>query len=273
MTLPVNTIATSLPLYTETFFDNDHTDTHTAPVDHYIMNRRSLMKLYSVESNRKSKTLANLILLGIVSAVESYCREIVRRLIILDTRVQRGCAEKTVNLAAALHHKKELLPEAILEHISFASSDKVWKSIGALVGLKNDPPTLAPILEQFSKICQLRHCAVHRFGRLGSMNAISLGFEEHKSSLEKPLTLSFADIQACVAACDALVFYMNQHLYEQIPLKAEHWTLERHKDRRLFKKYYEIFHSTLEHPDPDQTVTAAFNEFWSVLTQARRSKV
>ena len=63
------------------------------------------------------------------------------------------------------------------------------------------PSDVDDILGHFSKVCQLRHCIVHRFGRLGSKNMIELGLTEHKNYLEKPLKLNFDQLNAIFLVC------------------------------------------------------------------------
>lgn len=62
-------------------------------------------------------------------------------------------------------------------------------------------------------VCQLRHCIVHRFGFLGSNNAITLGLATHKNYLEKPLVISFSHLNEMVQVCENTVKLINNFLF------------------------------------------------------------
>lgn len=61
--------------------------------------------------------LAQLIVLGVVGAVESYLRRLFRQIISIDQEAQNAVYERVIPYGAAVRLPIELLPEALFEGI------------------------------------------------------------------------------------------------------------------------------------------------------------
>lgn len=195
--------------------------------------------------------LLNLSVLGYVSAVESYFHEIIRKLVYYDNPSKKQCEDKSITYGAAISYKTEMLPEALLENISFASKEKIKESLKNFLKIslnQSEDPDLESILEDFSKVCQIRHCIVHRFGHLGSKNAIEFGLEQHEEFLGKPLKLNFQALQELFLICNNTVKILNNFLFRKVLIRTvedDHynWTWNFEADEEEFKKYFNIFSS------------------------------
>lgn len=242
---------------TEDKFFEEYEDSALSPIDLFIMNTRELNKLMGENYN---PALGNLILLGYASAAESYFRTLIRKLIIVDEYIQTIIAEKTVSYAAAYHHTKELLPEALMENYSFTSPKNINDTLKDLLGIKgNKPEYIENISKEFFKICELRHCCVHRFGKLGSKNATRLGLDNHYHYLEKPIKLEKEDVNDLANIVTSFVKTLNNYIYQTIMDRTasnknkekqgekyykKEWSWNYNKDRKRFEKYYYIFCTT-----------------------------
>ena len=140
-----------------------------------------------------------------------------------------------------------MLPEALLEEISFTNGLNIKETMNHFLGVKfeNSEP-LNTVFKEFTKICQLRHCVVHRFGFLGSYNAIELGLSEHKLFLEKPIQIDFDHLNEIVQICENLVKVINNYLYCEIlqrtfQNRTEIWHFDFRRDKKTFKKYFDLF--------------------------------
>ncbi|AEI82983.1 hypothetical protein CNE_BB2p01720 (plasmid) [Cupriavidus necator N-1] len=183
-----------------------------------------------------------------IAAVESYLRAILRRLIAMDSICQESVHRRDVSYGAAIHLTKDMLPEAVLEKISFISKGSIVDSIRELAGIKgNLPPDVTASIDDYVKICHLRHCAVHRFGKLGVSNAIALGLEDHKELLEKPLLLDYLSLQNSIVISTGMVKTINNFLFNEIVsrISDSRWTGVYKTDKRLFLTYYKIFADTI----------------------------
>lgn len=252
-------------LDTSEWFDGSYENPPQSPIDEFRGNLVQINKLYLQAEGRGeyNPMLGSLVYLGMVSAAEGYFRSLLRRLIIVDPACQHNASSRTVSYGAALHHESELLPEALLEGLSLASTKNVASELKTLCNITHMgkdgavPIALTQLFENFEAICQVRHCGIHRFGKLGSQQALRLGMDLHKPLLEKPLKLTVSHLQDIAEALEALVRAVNSYCFADI-LKRTHsagptgrekrayqvaWQLDWATDEDRFTAYYEIFAS------------------------------
>jgi len=245
-------------LDTSKFFDPSHLADKLSPVDQYIRNTNAV-NLVWLREQEISPELASIALLGYMSAVESYMRALIRALINVDATCKEIVEAKSISFAAALHHRKEILPEALLEDISFAGPENIKKTISAFLGLPSQFPSMEAFFAEFEKISQLRHCCTHRFGKLGTKNAMALGLSAHTQFLEKPLKLSKKDLETAADILRNFVKNLNNIIFRGIldrsviggkttgtPINITKidWTWSYDADKATFSKYYKIFATT-----------------------------
>src|SRR5690606_7762702 len=128
-----------------------------------------------------------------------------------------NCESEPLKYGAALSHDDEMmLPEALLEGYSFTNGKNIKDTFKKLLDIKCNTTELDTVFKDFSKICQLRHCVVHRFGLLGSHNAIELGLTDHKQYVEKPIQITFENLNEIVTICENLVKVVNNHLFSEL---------------------------------------------------------
>ncbi|MFM2659211.1 hypothetical protein AAFX15_03240 [Vibrio chagasii] len=240
-------------------FDHSFNDHGASPIELFLDNFRNVIKLVYVDNVTPTK--CNLILLGLVSAAESYVRSVIRRLILCDNHIFSLAMSKNVTFAAAQYHNKDTLPEALIEHCSFANSYKIFSNLNEFIGMPTSvPPELSRLAEQYNKICELRHCCVHRFGKLGIKNAIKLDlipkYDPHDASLntiEKPILLNENNIQDIGVIIETFIKTLNNQIFKfilqrtvgdnqsVIPKYKQQWVWQEEVDIDRFTTYYKIF--------------------------------
>lgn len=235
---------------TSSFFSTE-TGEKLSPIDEFLKNAVSLNLLWATESGDINSQLANLLLLGYVSAVEGYMRSLIRTLILNDSLVQKKCESLQVSYTAALHHSKNLLPEALLEETVFSGRTNITQNLTKYLDINNLNASLGDLLNRYDSICQMRHCCVHRFGKLGVKNAIALGLDEHRNFLEKPVILSRDDLGLIAETLFSLVKSINNEVFSHLinrlipPNKSNFtWSWNYIEDKHMFSKYYKIFRTT-----------------------------
>ncbi|MBV1929701.1 MAG: hypothetical protein KUG81_09360 [Gammaproteobacteria bacterium] len=207
-----------------------------------------------------------------MSVLESYFRAMIRGLINIDPYTKKKVEKESLSFGAALHHSHEMLPEALLEDISFSGSGNIKSVMKEILGLKGSHPNdVKKVLEVFQKVCELRHCCVHRFGKLGTKNAIKLGLDKHSALLEEQFTPTKQDLEEIADVLRTFVKTMNNYIFESALRRTAHtdnykdvqklmnWTWDLRSDKRLFKNYYELFASKDSPPSPD--LTEVYNSF------------
>lgn len=232
--------------------------------------------------------LSALVVLGYMSAVESYFRAVLRHLILIDDHVHALVAPMSVSFGAARSHKSEQLPEALTEHVSFASDVKVTEILRTMLGIKgNLPSDVDAGLRNFQKICEIRHCCVHRFGKLGSKTAIALGLEDHREFLETPFAPTASDLQNIGLSLLTFVNTINNFIFkciiERIPDPGPQtdlqyrwsWNGTWESDGEKFEGYYRVFSSSLAKPPSKsmQDMYSSLKDFVADRRPRRSTKV
>lgn len=251
----VNADANTISLFrTATCFNNSYVENNQSPIDNCIEKLDQLNLIHTQYSTIPASAtnipmVYNLILLGYISAIESFIREIIRKIIILDKHSKIACELEEINYGAALNYPTHLLPEVILEKASFASKKNIIESFKKFLGLEgHQPDELLSTLDEFEKICHLRHCIVHRFGKLGSQNAIKFGLDSHSNLVEKPLNLDISMVYNLSIICNNTVLVVNKYLFNRILQRTASkenniWSWDLRTDKRKFEMYYSLFFS------------------------------
>lgn len=207
----------------------------------------------------------NLMLIGVVSAVESYCRGIIKNILCLDHHIFKQKAySASLSYGAALSKNSEIFPEAILENCSFTSLYNIKTTIKDILGLTISQQTtqsLYSTLQAYENVCSIRHCIVHRSNKLGSSNAIKLGYDSHSLYIEKQIVIDLTSLEEMTNICTNVVYELNDFLLNHVlksALAIEDWEGIYSKDQRKFKKYIKSFY------DPsicNQSIKDLYNEF------------
>ncbi len=134
---PVNPV-----LSTQQMFDANYREPAGSPIDEFLLRLQTINKLAPQPGNFDTYQ-GQLVLLGVIAAVESYLRTLFRRLIDFDATCQAKVQQESVSYTAAIHLPKELLPEAILERYSFINRANIEDALRDLLAVKGAlPPEL-----------------------------------------------------------------------------------------------------------------------------------
>lgn len=277
--------STSVTLDTLSLFNMDE-QSEASPIDVFIdRNRKLMIKLGELERQgiinpNDDAYIYNLFLLGFVSNVESYFRSIIRASILMDPLCYKACLEQQLTYAAAVHHKVELLPEALLENCTFISFANISKTINSFLNIpipKQGIENIALIkdIKMFEQLCELRNCIVHRAGLLGSKNAVKLGIDNHKNFFEKPIVLNNSFLQEASTVCLNAVRGFNNFLFnaliKRLNQDTDCFTWDYRRDKAFFEQYFNVFHSEnlttqiSARGDKVYTSKVAYDEFRDVL--------
>ncbi|MBK0127463.1 hypothetical protein IAE30_27360 [Pantoea sp. S61] len=248
------------------FFDESYLEPVKPPIDIFNGKRGSNIRLLGAclyssasstfqplanSSSDEWNQLSHLVILGLVSSVETYFRSLIRKLLIIDEHSKKHSYVANVTYGAALHHQKDLLPEALLENASFTSSANIVKTLNSFLDLNLGGyakiPSLNSAFNDYDTVCHLRHCVVHRSGHLGSNNALSLGLDEYCKFLEKPISIDLSGIQEIAVVCDTLIKEINDKIFHDILSRTVNhlnWSGDLRSDKSLFKPYFDLFSPT-----------------------------
>ena len=223
-----------------------------------------------------NREMGSLMLLGFVSAVESYVRSLICGVISADEGARIASQKEQISFAAATHQSRSVLAEALIEHMSFSSPRRIAEALKIYAGFRKGAVErgLSNFGKEFNKACQMRHCIVHRFGRLGSQNALALGFDEYKFYVNERLDFSYATTQQVASVCDVFVRSLNNFCYDYVLRRTYHknyvdWTSDLRKDKPKFRPYFNLFSSLAHHPT-SPSLKCAYEDLRSQVFTERR---
>lgn len=229
---------------TVSLFSIDDTAPKLSPIDEFLNRLTHTNKLVPNPASF-DHIHAQLLLLGTVAAVESYLRGILRHTINIDVSAREKAYEQSISFAAATHLSVDLMPEAIFERTSFIGRKSVWEeSLHKIIGIPGPiPPGLDAAIQAYERVCQLRHCIVHRFGRLGANNAVQLGMAKHGPHSERPIIMTYSVLQTCFLACETLVRTVNNIIFRTVlgRIPRHQWKRAKKSPPKWFTTIYALF--------------------------------
>lgn len=195
-------------------------------------------------------TVTPLFLVGLISLVENYYRDIISSLLKICPLSKKASAEKTVNLASIWFGSNNL-EKGALENISFSDSRNIQKNLKTIFNINVDDKSnsvSAPLFE-FSRLCELRHAIVHSAGELSGKNAIKLNLPNSKNSVQ--VSVSYSSLQEAADVCTSLVCSSNLELFNHMARRWLHdWPkLPGFDDKELnktFNQMWEVFFSEID---------------------------
>ncbi|WP_439601855.1 hypothetical protein [Devosia sp.] len=272
------------PIKTSALFPSPPADSDLSPIDKFLANTDAINLIYLNASGPIGPELGALVVLGYMSAVESFFRTLIRNLVHVDAYTRAKVEPMTVTYGAAMHHKKQLLPEALLEGMSFSGKKNIEDTLRDVIGLKGKLPNDVEVsLSEFGKICEVRHCCVHRFGKLGASNAIRLGLDEHSGAIEATFSPTRSDLQEIADVLRTFVKTVNNYVFYSILDRSARlgvyaesaplidWKMTYPQDRKRFVGYYDVF-STKSDASPSADAKSVYDSFRRAVLDGRQRR-
>lgn len=268
----ITTIGTPSAPFANTvaLFNCTYVEGSVSAIDAFIENCKEISKLWAGQPTI-SPEFGRLLLLGYVSAVESFFRTVLRSIINTDAKVRSDAHSLVVPFGAVLYHDKRTVAEALLEGYSFAGEKDIKTAFNKFLDVSNIAKDMAAMLSDYEKICQLRHCCVHRFGKLGTQNGIVLGLEQHSSALEKPLALDKIGLGEIASWLMSFAKATNNYMFRTLldtsvnannPHRVD-WAWVYTKDKAKFERIYRLFQTTVD-TNPSPLAKELYDRFRSV---------
>lgn len=186
-----------------------------SPIDGYYSHRTRAITTATPEFLNSAGWLSGYIVASMVSATELYFRQIFSQVLSICPESQKLSSEQSVHMVAVLWHGREVFSLAAFEHLSFAGSEKIKKCSKDFLGFEiRKTSNTASALDEFDKLCELRHGIVHSGLVLPGKNAVKL--HATKTADTSIIQFDVARIHEATAACTALVESYNAELYEEI---------------------------------------------------------
>jgi len=253
-----------------------------SPIDNFIANTNAINVILAGATNGKdpSPELCSVVVLGYLSAVETYFRTLLSRLAHIDELTMESLGQKQLQFSVAMKRPRESLAEALFED-SFASVKELKIRLGD-IGMSRLPDEIEAALGTYESICHVRHCCVHRFGYLGNKNANDLGMSKHHHLIGGLFSASTDDLANIADALQVFVKTCNNHIFKFVTERTvtaqndpKHkyewgwmWSWKYKADKRRFKPYYDLFALVVGRP-----ASVELKEAYRQFREANASKV
>jgi hypothetical protein len=237
-----------------TNFLEEKTDSKDSAIDAYYTTVGNLINLSGKNDFLTNNEMGPLILLGLCSATENYFRRIVAEVLMFCPISKKTASEQQIRLGSVLFYKDHRqLNAGIYEHLSFTNVETIknisYKYLNLQISKDN---ALFSALEEFDKICELRHCVAHSSNYIYGKNAIKLDIKSSDGIFK--LKLGLPEIHNCAAICNMLVATYNSELfkhmverfYKEIVFNDNFLKSDTSQRKERFKKLWIIFFSKID---------------------------
>lgn len=219
-----------------------------SPIDNFYKSSREFITLSTPELLSQNRKLGGLLLVGLISTTENYFREVFSHIIQICPCSQRASADASVKLGSMLWHKDKPLSRGAFEHLSFADGKAISTACKKYLDIelkKNDPLSPQPLIEEFDRLCNLRHGIVHSDSFLPGNNALALSFNQNNGSC---IEIDQQMLHAAAEVCLALVVAFNKFLFVRISERwarvwGNHFPNYLESRNKHFKAFWIIFRS------------------------------
>jgi hypothetical protein len=193
----------------------------SSPIDMYKKRVREILAYGNPNTLSGSPMIGRLLAINLVSATEAYFRSVLSAAIELCPIAQSIASEKNINLGGMLWHGRKGYSRSAFDHISFANADDLKKASSGYVGFVLQPNTFKTPLDEFDKVCHLRHGLVHNDGILPGRNAVKLEIKKYDSQIRT--IVDYGGLQDIASVTSTLVSTFNRELFD---LFCKRWAVD-----------------------------------------------
>lgn len=219
-------------------------------IDLFYEETQSIMSIATPQLISTTEGLGAFLAVAIVSCTENYFRNAFYRILKLCPQAQSLASSNSINLGSVIWHPSDLVERGAFEHISLASSDSIIQTARKYVGLTiRQNTSVNSILEEFDKVCELRHGIVHSGRVLAGKNAIKLQIPP--STQITKVYIDYANLQEISSVCTTLVVTFNTLLFTEM---CERWATSWRRssfwnpanETVIFKNVWDTFYSVID---------------------------
>jgi hypothetical protein len=220
-----------------------------SPIDVFYEQTKAIMYAATPDVIAANDWMGSLYVIAIVSCTENYFRQIFSKILKICTDSQKYAANNSINLGSVIWHPKNEVERGAFEHLSLASADSVNKTSKKFIGIDLTKKGLQSILDEFDKVCELRHGIVHSDRIMAGKNGMKLKLSRTEDVCR--IDIKYAQLQEISAVCTTLVVSLNKILFEEISRRwatswrnSPSWTPS--EETVCFKNIWSSFHSVID---------------------------
>lgn len=232
-----------------------------SPIDDFYLTSQSLMTSITPDLINSSDWIGSTYAISIVSNTENYFRDIFSQILKMCPDTQKNAAGQNINFGSVIWHPNDIVERGAFEHISLACSDNIINTTKKYIGIDLKCTHLKPILEEFEKVCELRHGIVHSNRVLAGKNAIKLKLPS--SDKITKIVISFGQLQEITSICTTLVISFNQLMFEEMAKRwATTWRNSPIWDNKLENSFFKALWKTFYSEQDQKNGTIPYSGTW-----------
>lgn len=190
-----------------------------SPIDRFYEGMDALLQTATPSFLASHRILGPTFLGGVMAASEEFLRAIIGGVVRVCSVAQVCAADRQIQLGSAIWHGQDVVGRGALEGASLAGKANVTKTVKEFVDYKLTATDQCwSVLDQYERLCQIRHAAIHSGLVMPGKNAVKLGVKPVQGVGE--LYVGFDELQEAAAICSALVATLNADLFAVV---AERW--------------------------------------------------
>lgn len=227
-----------------------------SPIDAFYTERNQILSLCNnVELFDENEVLGPLLYVGIISATENYVRDIFAECIKVCSICKREITEHAISVGSIIWQQGNFVEKGIFENISFSDGAQIKRELKKCLKIEvKKTGLLWSLLDEFDKLCQMRHAVVHSSRLLAGKNAVKISIPPSDTYVQ--VKVGYAEIQECASICTSLVCEINTFLFNEM---ARRWAVEWKKDdfwnekeeKETFDDLWKAFCSIIDNEDPN----------------------
>lgn len=189
-----------------------------SPIDQFYSEMQSILTLFPISAWGQNTWVGALSSIAVISSIENYFRQIFSQILKICTDSQKHAANNNINLGSVIWHPLNEIERGAFEHISLASAESIISTAKKFLGIDLKSKGLGTILEEFDKICELRHGIVHSGKVLAGKNGIKLKLLSTNDITK--IDIGFDQFQEILSICNALAVDANKVFFSEL---AKRW--------------------------------------------------
>lgn len=221
-----------------------------SPIDEFYNETKNILTLFPYDAWVGHSWTGSLASIAVISSVENYYRQIFSSILKICIDSKKSAAKNNVNLGSVIWHPLNEVERGAFEHISLASAENINTTSKKYIGVDLKQHGLEIILEEFDKVCELRHGIVHSGNVVSGKNGIKLQLQSNDYITK--VDIGFDQFQKIMSVCNALVVDSNRIFFEELAKRwATSWrdtpSWEASEEGTKFKSIWQTFFSKRDH--------------------------
>lgn len=227
---------------------------YKAPIDRFYTEVKKIIQFGSnIQVLEDNDFLGPLLYVGIISRTENYFREMMVECIKICPVCKKLVANHSISFGSVVWQKNGELEKGIFENLSFSDASAIKKEMKNCLGIEIKPSDLlAELLNEFDKLCQIRHAIVHSSRILAGKNAVKLNIPQNTQTVL--IKIEYSQLQECASICTACIMATNLKVFEEM---VKRWAVDWRKlsfwnnnyENDYFSQIWDIFASVLDRAD------------------------